>query len=89
MPSDRFDANAGFSVNNTTVIDAARNISAVGATLTTVTATTYRNLPVASAGVSGVASFQSSDFAVSATGQVSLAPIVEASARIYAYRGFR
>lgn len=34
MPSDRFDANAGFSVNNTTVIDAARNISAVGGTFT-------------------------------------------------------
>jgi hypothetical protein len=32
MPSDRFDANAGFSVNNTTVIDSNRNISAVGAT---------------------------------------------------------
>lgn len=32
MPSDRFDANAGFSINNTTVFDANRNLSAAGGT---------------------------------------------------------
>lgn len=34
MPSDRFDANAGYSINGTTVFDANRNLSARGATFT-------------------------------------------------------
>jgi hypothetical protein len=34
MASDKFDVNGGLSVNGTTIIDASRNISAVGATFT-------------------------------------------------------
>lgn len=41
-----------------------------GATFNTVNATTYRNLPVASAGASGVASFADHNFTVSSTGHV-------------------
>lgn len=43
-----------------------------GATFNTVNATTYRNLPVASAGASGVASFADHNFTVSSTGHVSV-----------------
>ena len=34
MPSDRFDAIGGYSINNTTIVDGNRNFSGVGATFT-------------------------------------------------------
>lgn len=101
MPSDRFDANAGYSINGTTVFDANRNLSAAGATFTgNISAPNIVNsingrtgaasLPLATTtGVTGIASFNSNDFVVSATGSVTIAPVIDAAARIYAYRGFR
>ena len=100
MPSDRFDANAGFSINNTTVFDANRNLSAVGGTFSgNISAPNIVNsingrtgaaaLPLATSGVTGVASFNASDFVVSVTGSVTVAPVISSAARIYAHRGFR
>ena len=77
MPSDRFDANAGFSINNTTVFDANRNLSAVGGTFSGVLT------------ITGAASFLRFPNGTTQGTAASVDPVIRAAAKIYAYRGFR
>jgi hypothetical protein len=80
MPSDRFDANAGFSINNTTVFDANRNLSAVGGTFSGVLTIT---------GAASFLRFPNGTTQGTAASSASVDPVIGAAAKIYAYRGFR